>query len=388
MQIIPPVALALHGSGTRVFMHSEWASGQRYVRNESIVRYSGAGGVLGWNDYLCTVSHTSSVGNAPNVSSSYWLLRGSSAILSGTTPSTNVMLSSESTWVSGQAVTANTRRFDPSDMCDYVATIGISAGDNLTRPSAAVLSSDPLIASRWFKIGKANAWAFMDYEKDTILNGFNSSGTIVNTQFKVSVEAGYINKVALTGLANVKTITVKVYVDDSLVETKTATLTATNFSLLPQTAVIAITGLSTWLTPADIEITLTRNDSANPPKMKKLIIGYGYEVANTQWGVETGIISFSRKQRDPTYGTVYFQKRNSAKRLRAQCSIKPSSVTGDAVQRVLEMVEGTPVFWDFNNSDTSFDRCRIFGFSSEFSISPLTTTHEMLSISVEGLIGQ
>jgi hypothetical protein len=383
MQIIPPATLRLHTTGTPTYVSPTWATGQTYTANQSIVRVETSSGW--WDDYGCIATHVSASGyGVLETINKYWTYRGPSAIASGATPTTNVALTTMSPWQSGTATSVDDVVYDASDSHEYVAVTAITSGDNTIRPSLAVKSSDRLIASRWLDIGAANAWAPIDYQTSSILKGLNSSGTIVDPVFKVSCNAGYWNRVALTGLYNVASITIKVYVSGSLTETKTATLTAGTYSIRPETAVINITALST---AADIEVTLTRDVSTIVPTCGKVILGYGYELAQTQWGIETGILSFSKKERDPVFGTVKLVKRKSAKRLRASCTIKTASVTGDIAYRVIANRDGQACFFDFNNSDTSYDRMRFFGFITDFSITPLTPSYELLTISTEGLVG-
>jgi hypothetical protein len=383
MQLISPAPIKLHTTGTPVYVSPAWAAGQTYTANVSIVRVENPTGW--WEDYRCIATHVSAAGyGVLETIGKYWELRGPAAIASGGTPVTNVSLTFATTWQSGAAITVDTVVFDASDSHEYVAAVALSSAENTIRPSLAVKSSDRLIAARWSDRGAANAWAPIDYETGSVLRGLNSSGTIVNPAFSIATTPGYFNRIAFSGLYNVASIQVKVYISGSLTETKTATLAAGTWSIRPETAII---DLSVITAAALLEVTLTRATSTIIPTCGKVVYGFGYELGLTNWGVETGILSFSRKERDKVYGTVKLLKRKSAKRLRASCLVKASSATGDAVHRVLSNHDGRTAFFDFNNSGTTYDRMRLFGFLSDFSTTPINPTNDMLTVSVEGLVG-
>ena len=183
MEIIPPVKLTLAGSSSpSSYVRTAWATSTYYARN-SVIRHQ-VNGI--WYDFRAVFSHTSSSSNAPyaigKCSFSYiWCWLGVSAVTAGNISyKTDFDLSQYPTWSSGSAVTAGQSVFDDADKMDYVALSAITAGNNTTRPSAAVLSSDETIAGYWAPLGPANAWAALDYEMATRMRGI-SSGAIRQT---------------------------------------------------------------------------------------------------------------------------------------------------------------------------------------------------------------
>jgi hypothetical protein len=97
-------------------------------------------------------------------------------------------------------------------------------------------------------------------------------------------------------------------------------------------------------------------------------------------------MDFSRKERDETYGTVNFVKRGTARVLRATCLINPSVVAGDVAQYILQDHTGKPLMLDFNNTGSSYDRLKIFGFYTNLRSLVSAASYESLSIDVEGLV--
>jgi hypothetical protein len=135
-----------------------------------------------------------------------------------------------------------------------------------------------------------------------------------------------------------------------------------------------------------ITVTLTRMTSTLVAQCGVCGVGFGYELAQTEWGVETSIIDFSRKERDDTFGTVTFLRRGSAKLVRATCYVDPTVVSGDIVQLFLANNTGVPVMMDFNNPGSNYDRLRLFGFYANLRQVIAAASYETLSMDVEGLV--
>lgn len=385
MQVIPPMPVSLARTGASPsYVYSAWATSTTYAK-DTIIRDNASGA---WRDYRAKSTHTSSSWTRPP-NSWYWSDRGPSSVSGGFTWTTNVRLSAYDAWANAQAVAAGSRRYDDGNQHDYQAVIAISSGDNTLRPSEAVLSADETIAARWIDLGSANAWAALDQESNSYLAGRDANNTLVDPVFTVAVEqTGSVDRVAFAGLANVGAITVKVYLSGSLSETKTATLAhggVTTFGRLPRTAIINLTPIAADAS-LTLEITLTRAVSATECRLGVLVVGYGHILMDTEWGVETSALSFSRKERNDTFGTMTFLKRGFARQIRATCEVSPVAVSGDVVQQVLEDLDGQPVMWDFNGAGLSYDRLRVYGFYTSMGIVVPFVTRETLSITVESLV--
>lgn len=113
------------------------------------------------------------------------------------------------------------------------------------------------------------------------------------------------------------------------------------------------------------------------------VIGNIKSLGNTQYGVSTGIIDYSRKETDE-FGNTTFIKRNFSKRMNASVSLTNPNL--NSVQRLLYSLRATPVLW-IASTDTQFEEpLIIYGFYRDFSTEISYPTHSICNIQVEGLI--
>ena len=405
MEVIVPLEISLAYTGSSpVYIYSAWATSQAYVVGD-IRRYQISGV---YRDFRCKVAHTSSTANAPDkmvttatttgrwiftqttyTTQAYWEDRGPSATSGGYTYTTNVRLSNYPTWTTGAAVSLNAAVYDPGNNHDYLATVAVSAGDNTIRPSEAVKSSDETIAARWLDLGAANAWAAIDYLGNTYTQGYESDGDLCNPTFTVTCACETaVDRVAFAGLVNVKTVAITA-TDDGVAQDQISvslTPSGTAYGATLRTANIPLASTVAAGSVLSIAVTLTRNDTNKPAQCAVMTVGRAHEISYTEWGVETSIISFSRKERDETYGTVNFMKRGSSRQIRATCYVDPDIITGDVVQELLSQWDGMPVYWDFNNDSSGYDRLRAFGFYTNMGTAIKADSFESLSLTVEGLV--
>lgn len=383
--IIPrPIALAYTGSSP-TYLYAAWATSTAYAIN-AVVRYQ-VGGI--YYDYRCKYAHTSSTYLTPAAYTYYWTKLTVSATTGGYTYTTNVRLSNSPTWTSGAAVALNASYFDTANNHDYVAAVVIAAGDNTIRPSEAILSATETIAARWVDLGVSNAWSALDYISNSYLEGRDSSAVIVDPVFTVTVDTtlSVIDRLFFAGCVNIKTITCKIYLAGSLSQTVTKSLViaGTDYGLNYRYANLPITSVAQNAVMT-VEVTLTRDVSTIAPKLAIVGAGQALSIADTEWGVESSILSFSRRERDPTFGTVTFIKRGYAKTLRATCFVDPAVRLGDEVQQLLQQGDGLTLFWDFNNDGSDYERLRIFGFYTNFNMQILAASYELLTLDIEGLV--
>ncbi len=404
MEVIVPLEISLAYTGSSpTYIYSAWATSQAYVVGD-IRRYQISGV---YRDFRCKVAHTSSTANAPDkqvttstttgwwiftqttyTTQSYWEDRGPSATSGGYTYTTNVRLSHYPTWSTGSAVALNAAVYDAADNKDYLATVAVTSGDNTVRPSEAVKSADETLAARWICLGAANAWAAIDYLGNTYLQGYESDGDLCDPAFTITCAcATAVDRVAFAGLVNVKTVAITV-TDDGVAQDPVSV------SLIPSGTTYGVT-LRTANIPIDtvaansalsIAVTLTRNDTAKPAQCAVITVGRAHTLSDTEWGVETSILSFSRKERDENFGTVNFIKRGSSRQMRAVCYLDPAAISGDVVQELLRQWDGTPVYWDLNNDGSGYDRLRAFGFYTNLDNPIPAASYETLSLTIEGLV--
>ena len=131
---------------------------------------------------------------------------------------------------------------------------------------------------------------------------------------------------------------------------------------------------------------MTQSVATLPIRMGVLCVGTRVALSDTSWEVETSILSFSRKERNETYGTVTFVKRGSAKQVQATCFINTATISGDTVMQTLAATDGIPIFWDFNNTGADYARLRLFGFFTNLATVIKGSSFESLSLTVQGLV--
>ena len=389
MEMIYPLAIALDKTGSSpTYVYAAWATSTAYALNQ-IIRYEVSSV---WYDYRCRRAHTSSSSRTPTNSSYYWTLLGPASTTGGYTYVTNVRLSNAATWASGAAVVAGAVQYDPADNHDYQALIAISANDNTVRPSEAVLSSNETIAARWSDIGAANAWAPFDYYLNSYLYGYDTNGAYNNPAFTIvsPVNTGtVIDRICFAGLQWVKSIKVEVYLNGNKTETITKSQEPpAGISAAPyKAAVVKLTTVNTWdYTSIKFVVTLTASDTNIVCKCGAIVIGPAIYLGETEWDVTTKILSFSRKERNQDFGTVKFVKRGSAKGVSAVGYLDPAIMPGDIVQQHLQFFDGMPLFFDFNNAGSNYDRLRVFGFYTKAETVIKAVSFESILIDIEGLV--
>ena len=106
-------------------------------------------------------------------------------------------------------------------------------------------------------------------------------------------------------------------------------------------------------------------------------------LGDTQYGVSSGIIDYSRKETDE-FGNTTFTRRNFSKRMNASVSLTNPNL--NRVQRILYELRATPVLW-IASTDLQFEEpLIIYGFYKDFSTEISYPTHSICNIQVEGLI--
>ena len=403
MIIIRPLPLTLSKSGSDYsYANSIWSDSSGYALN-AVRRWQETGLNMlasdsgGWLDYKCIQEHNANdqIYDSPFESSSYWECLGASLISGGYTWATNVAASTIPTWTRRTRYYVNTEVYDPVDRCLYRANVDMDdrstpnygafgkTHDNLLRPSECFTARRPEIKARWTRIGKANAWAFEDREISSKLLGYDGSSALINPAFWATAGTlpSAVNRLCLAGLANITGITIQVVVNSTITQTITlsytlATWDSTSTLIIPINTVAAGDNL-------EISFYFVNSPLTSPPTVGAIGVGYAEALAATEWGVETGFLGFSKRVRDE-WGLVTFTPRGSAKTIRATGFLDPSVYSGDKLLKLLALYDGEPVFFDFNPSDTSYDRLRIYGFCTRATIVLQTPTWESVSLEIEG----
>lgn len=401
MRIIQPVpcALSIDTVGS-TYTYPLWATSTAYVIN-AVVRWRSSS-TAAYYDYRCLVSHTSASAYNPS-NTMFWVSLGLSVTDDTTTYKTNARLSAYPDWTTGIAVSAGATKYDPADHHDYVAVSDITAGNNAVRPSEAVLSSDPIVAARWVDRGASNAFAPFDGLANTYLVGYTAANNVLASvvfTFEAKIEGRAVDCLFITGLLLVKSVAADIIsvVDSdtgatwSGFATMTEPTTLSDISLdaygqVRRTVVMPFSSIPAGYT-VKITVTLGRLAVGSPMRCSVCSVGTLFELAHTEWGVESSLLDFSKIARDETYGTLEFLKRGNANRLRATCLVRPSELSGDVIYSILRKFSGEPLLLDFNNSAEAiiYDRLLVYGFYSNVRTVIQGATFEVLSIDVEGLV--
>lgn len=367
-------------------------------------------------DYRAKLAHTSAVGLEPT-NTLYWTLVGRAATTTTTTYDIGSLRESNyPAWAAGVEVPAGSVLYDNRNHHDYIASVLISAANNTTPPSEAIVSTDPIVASRWVDAGSSNAWAPFDGLTNTYLVGRTANdNTMANVYitFDTVITGKSLDCIYFSGINGVDDITV-VIESVNLTSDVVAPLTPwTGFTDLDKTmasggmeldkygqvrrSVImkftkTVGGVTSYVSiPAGYTVkaavTLSRLGTSGVVRCSVMGLGAEFEIAHTEWGVESALMDFSKIQRDETYGTVEFIKRGNANRVTATCYIDSELASGDVVQSILRKFSGIPVLIDFNNSAANviYDRLIVYGFYTSVRTVINADTYGVLSMEVEGL---
>lgn len=399
MQIIRPASVDIAASGASSgYANEDWATlSGTYFDVGAQVRHDYAGGTM--KDYLCLKAHTYNALVEPGARPLYWFSLGDADPVYNATYITNCKYSYYSTWTKSQELSAGDIFLDTADRSDYRLNISLTSAENIIRPSQCVASSDPLIAARWTRRGYANAWAALDYATNSTWNNWATGGGFQVSPlpyFAVKPSAGvYLDHVAVDGLNYCTNIKLEFYsgikgAGGTLLRTYNKSMLDNRSDLLHSAVIPLINGTygSGFTTDANtlVYVTLTPYSSGIPVSLYYLCMGFGQFLGETEWDVETSLLSFSKRERDNVYGIMNFLQRGSAKTVSATTYIDPAVRYGDTIQSILALNDATPCMYDFNNSGSNYDRLRVFGYWTKFRTLIKTASWESLQLQVEGLI--
>lgn len=136
----------------------------------------------------------------------------------------------------------------------------------------------------------------------------------------------------------------------------------------------------------EVEVELFFN--GNVARLGRFVAGRSFYIGDTLYGASTGILDFSLKERDETFGDTYLRQGNYAKRTDLEVLITSGRM--DAVMQFLTYIRGKEVLLDANSGDTAttetYDNLVIYGFVKDFDILLENPAKSMLSLEFEGLI--
>ena len=132
---------------------------------------------------------------------------------------------------------------------------------------------------------------------------------------------------------------------------------------------------------AVLNIVITAN-AGSTAKCGNCVIGRGYELGGTQFGVKAGMVDFSVKTTDDLGRTTltqgYFAKRNTL-----HLWVENSKI--DYVYKLITSLRGVPTAWLGNEDNTSFESLVVYGTFKDFGITVDGPTHSWCDLEIEGL---
>lgn len=111
--------------------------------------------------------------------------------------------------------------------------------------------------------------------------------------------------------------------------------------------------------------------------------GLANYIGETEKGASVGIIDFSRKERDATFGTIEVLERGYSKR--GSFPILTDAFSFNRIYRALARNRAVPCFYAGADSELGFEPLLIYGFFRDFSIAIDYDIKHMCTLEVEGI---
>lgn len=261
--------------------------------------------------------------------------------------------------------------------------------NNIPPTGTATYQDDPLPTAWWVFIGPANTAAMFDFKGNTV----STAVTSFYSRWALSYPLESI------ALLDVHAVTVRLVVRDNstsgtvMYDQIKGLSDVTigdwyDYFFLPATAVgtqIVFDGI-----PAPFaghlnyyEITVV-GASGMTVTVGSIVGGPKYYLGLTQYGFNTGIISYSKKTVDD-YGNVKITKRAFAKRMEGDVEIPNSDV--NRIQTLMYSLRDLPCVWIGQQNDPRFQELLfVYGYYKDFSTKIAYPLHSVMSLQVEGLI--
>lgn len=114
------------------------------------------------------------------------------------------------------------------------------------------------------------------------------------------------------------------------------------------------------------------------------VVGQSYYIGETIYGATSGILSYSKKDRDDITGNVYLKKGNNAKKVDIDVMINNSQY--NKIFSICSSADGVPIILQANNSGSDFEPFMLYGFLKSFNLTLQYPTKSQCTIEAEGLI--
>jgi|GEM_PF-3068031 len=133
----------------------------------------------------------------------------------------------------------------------------------------------------------------------------------------------------------------------------------------------------------DCTVTISINRSGGVAKCGYLVVGRQKDLGMTLWNsASSGIISFSKKERNSYWGDVELVKGEVADTMSLQCMLDNDSV--DIVRNRLKAIDGIPCVF-IGDEGGKFSSLTLYGFFLDFDV-PLSPAKSVYTLKIESLI--
>ena len=288
--------------------------------------------------------------------------------------------SSATTYAIGTKVSYNFRLFQ---------SLAASNLNNIPPSGTAFYQDDPLPTAWWVFVGPDNTAAMFDFKG-------NTASTAVTSFYSRWTLSTPIEAIAVL---NVSAVTVQLKVRNN---------TLAGAVVYDQTKGVTDVTIGDWydyfFLPVLTAITQIIFDGIPPPvlgntnyyelivtgatgatvSVGSVIGGPKYYLGLTQYGISTGIISYSKKTVDD-YGNVKITKRAFAKRMEGDVEIANADVS--RVQALMYSLRDIACVWIGKQDDARLQELIIvYGYYKDFSTKIAYPAHSLMSLQIEGLI--
>lgn len=133
-----------------------------------------------------------------------------------------------------------------------------------------------------------------------------------------------------------------------------------------------------------ITVQLYVATSSSQLEIGSIILGGSLtDIGSTDYGLNAGIVDYSKKDTD-VFGNTIFTQRSFSKKL--SCRVMLLNTTLSSVTRLLYNIRATPSVWIPTDETTLKDALSVFGYYKDFSISIEHPVHSYCNLEIEGLV--
>lgn len=280
-----------------------------------------------------------------------------------------------------------------TDATAWNAATNYAIGNTVLRPNhhvyealAAGVNADLPEANgvRWLDLGFANRWKMFDNKIGTL--------TTANDSITVVLQPGRVNALGFIGV-DAATVEVSLVVDAEEVFSATYDTSDSNqvgswyeyFYEQPQP--VSSLFVPDLLSAALLDVppygegtlTVTFSRPGFPVSCGLMVAGMLFEVGAAQYGIETGILDFSKKERDQ-FGTATLQEGEYIDDISLEVEV--ASDRFDMVGREIRRIRATAVFWI---SAPGFQTFLTYGFLSEWKLTLRNTNQAFFNAKIESM---